>query len=101
MLFLFYPWRIETIDLLGGHGSYQLMFQDVREIVQNNKKKYDVLSDILNEAIQFAHDQEDSQDESDSPEDNSDNQDVFDSNLYAAFDPGDTHSSTFILRHWQ
>ena len=37
---LYFPWRNEEADLLGGHSSYQAHYQAVSAAVLENERKY-------------------------------------------------------------
>jgi hypothetical protein len=89
LLFMFIPWRNETIDLLGHCCSYLEKYEEVKEVVDAKKFHYDKLSEVLNEAIQIAerHNEMDSEEEeSNYVEEEKD--DSFNYELFASFDPG-------------
>ncbi len=53
-LLLFWPWRDESVDLLGGTDSYSAFYQKVLKHLQTKRTSYDHKSEILDHALLVA-----------------------------------------------
>ena len=83
-LMLFYPWKNETEDLKGTYSSYEESYNAHKTDIVPNQKKYECYNDILEEAVEDAEANPDTDDEDD---DNSEDMAVTNLPDYAYFDP--------------
>ena len=63
MLMLYFPWRVESIDLMGAYKSYEEHYDAVKEIVIPHAMKYRKYADILDEAQKQLEQRNDDDDE--------------------------------------
>ena len=84
-LFLFFPWVNEENDFTSLGPTYEDAYNSVKDIVTENAKQYNLLTEILNDAMETA--EKDYGDIEDS--ESSDNETQADDSSYACFDPNE------------
>ena len=51
-IMLYTPWRNEKKDLLKDFQTYQDRFEDVKDLIEENRKQYENHSDVIDQAVQ-------------------------------------------------
>ena len=83
-LMLFYPWKNETTDLKGIYNTFQASYRAHKQQIVPIQKKYERYNDILEEAVEEADANPDTDDEED---DTSQQETITNLPDYAYFDP--------------